>query len=134
MNWKKAASLIIAFLSPFTEATAGEYPDVQREMCGPAKAIHSYLEQSGFYEEVALAFLTKDGVYLTYLPVLDRVRSMKEKSGDYFLGVEIIRVLHTDWTPDHPENWRCIASVLFIPNSRRESLTRYMHKVDEIVQ
>ena len=109
---------------------SANYPDVQQELCGPAKTVHAYLEQAGFFEEVHLAVMAPNGLYLTYLPEPQRVRALEATKGQYFIGVEVVQVLHTDWTPENPENWRCITSIRYIGPKARASLAKYFNDVN----
>lgn len=133
MNREKIALLASLLLCAATPVTGGEFPEIQRGMCGPAKAVHNYLDEAGFFEEVSLAVLRPDGVHLTYLPTPERVKSLKSENGQYFLGLEKIHVVHSDWTREHPENWRCITDVTLIGNPGRKALTKYLNEIESII-
>lgn len=111
-------------------ASSANYPDVQRELCGPANAIHTYLEQAGFFEVAHLALMAPNGIYLTYLPKPQRVRALEAAKDKYFFGVEVVQVLHTDWTPENQQNWRCIAGIRYIGPEGRRVLAAYFNEVN----
>ena len=110
-----------------------EFPEIQKGICGSAKAIHNYLDAGGFFLETTMVSLAPDGAHMVYLPQLTRVKRMKD-SGRLRFGIERVEVLHQDSSREHPEGWRCITTVNTIMESERRSLTKYLNSVDDVIK
>jgi hypothetical protein len=115
-------------------SNAEEFPEIQKGMCGPAKAINTYLEGAGFFLEFTMVVLAPDGAHMIYLPQPKRLAHLKASGRFSSFGMEKVEVLHHDPNAEHPDGWRCITGIQTVLETERRALTDYLNAVDGIIR